>query len=70
MQLDEIGEQALHVVERRWPRWMTRDLHALPGREVAIQIAAHHVDAPFETCNFAIALLARRKRGQGFDLFQ
>ena len=41
VQLDEVGEQALDVVERGRARRMARHLDALPRRQVAIEVAAH-----------------------------
>jgi hypothetical protein len=70
VQLDEVREQVVDVIERRRARGMPRHLHALPGRQVAIQIATHHVDAAFEARDFLVALLAGLQRGQRLDLFQ
>ena len=40
VQLDEVGEQALDVVERGRPRRMARHQHALPRRQVLVELAA------------------------------
>ncbi len=70
VQLDEVGEQALDVVERGRARRVPRHLHALPRRQVAVEIAAHGVDAAFEPRDLLVAILAGLERGKRLDLLQ
>ena len=44
VQLDDVGEECLDVVLRLGPVGMTRDLHAVPWREVRVGLDAQRVD--------------------------
>ena len=44
VQLDPIGETPRNVIERERTLCMSRDLHALPGRQIIVNLAARGFD--------------------------
>ena len=54
MQLDPIGEAALDIIERERPLRVPRDLYALPGREVVVNLASRGVDLCLNGPDFRI----------------
>ena len=39
MQLNPICKAPFDIIQREWPLRMSRDLHALPGSEIAVNLA-------------------------------
>ncbi len=70
VQLDEVGEQLFHVVERGRPRRVACHEHALPGGEVLVQLAADGRDPLFEPGNLAVAVVGRRQHRECLHLLE
>ncbi len=56
MQLDPAGKTALNVIERKRPLHMPRDLHALPGGQVIVNLAACFANLLLDRLNFGIKI--------------
>ena len=70
VQLVEPGEEALDVVERVRPGRMPRDEHALPGRQVGVDLGADLFGARAERVDRPLALRRPRQHAEGLDLLQ
>ena len=68
--LDEVGEQQAGEFEHARPRRVPGHQHALPRREVAVDVGADRLGAAAQAVNAALALGRRGQHRQRLDLLQ
>ncbi len=70
VQLVEAGEEALDVVEGVRPGRVARDEHALPRRQVGVELAANLLGARPQRLDGSLTLRRPRQHAERFDLLQ
>ena len=71
VQLVEAGEEALDVVERVRPGRVARDQHALPRRQVGVELAADLLGPRARSAlDRSLALRRARQHAERFDLLE
>jgi len=66
----KLREQSINVIEHGGPAGMAGDEHALPRRQVLVDVAADRLHAPVQAVDRTQAIRRRRQHRQRFDLFQ
>ena len=56
MKLDPFGETTRQIIERKWTLRVPRDLHALPGSEVVVNLTARFADLGFHGLDLGIEI--------------
>ena len=70
VQLDEIGEEPIDVVEHVGPARVARHEHALPGRELAVDLRPGGAQLLIQALELPLARVGARQRRQRVHLLQ
>jgi hypothetical protein len=66
--LDELREQAVHIIEHGWSARVARHEHPLPRRQIPVEIPADRLDPLVEAVDRLLPLWRRRHHRHGLDL--
>jgi hypothetical protein len=70
VQLVESREEPLDVIERARAGWVPGDEHALPGRQVLVELRAYLLGPRAKRVNRSLALGRPRQHAERLDLLQ